>query len=109
MVDVPLTRDEERIDAIEAIEAAFRGLAAQDFEPDRWQRLNLLRAVEDLRNGRYYLAEFTADHAMVPPEHRSDEGLPEEVVLAGLTLDCLLIAFRQAKSLPVLQSPRTCA
>ena len=107
MLYVPVTKDEELIDAVEAIEAAFRGIAAQGFEPDRWQRLNLLRAIEDLRNGRYYLPEFTADHAMVPREQRSDEGLPEEMVLADLTLDFLRAAFQQAKSLPVLQSPRT--
>ena len=107
MVNVPLTKDEEHGDAVEAIEAAFRGLAAQGFEPDRWQRLNLLRAIEDLGHGRYYLAEFTADHAMVPREQRSDEGLPEAAVLADLTLDLLLIAFQQARSLPVLHSPRT--
>ena len=106
MLYVPVTKDEELADAVEAIEAAFRGIAAQGFEPDRWQRLNLLRAVEDLRNGRYFLAEFTADHAMVPREQRSDEGLPEEMVLVDVTLDYLMVAFQRAKSLPVLQYPR---
>ena len=106
MLHVPVTKDEELADAVEAIETAFRGIAAQGFDADRWQRLNLVRAIEDLRNGRCFLAESPADHAMVSREQRSDEGLPEVMVLVDVTLEYLLVAFQRAQSPPVLQYPR---
>ena len=101
-----LTSDEQKAHAIEDIEAAFDLIASEQREPNRWERVHLAQAINDVVDGRYPLAGVVAYKATTPRTERSEEGLPSMDELVDFTLDQLRDLLMQGKAAETRQHSR---
>jgi hypothetical protein len=65
-------RKAEKDSAVAAIEDAIAAIAAQDRQPDLWEKVALVEAISSVTRGAYRLAEAQAEQALVLPSQRSD-------------------------------------
>ena len=98
--------NEEKAHAIEDIAAALDLIASEQREPNRWERLHLAQAINDIVDGRYPVASVVAQKAMTPRGERSDEGVPPMAELVEFTLDHLQDLLRRAMVAETLRYPR---
>ena len=93
MTDVDLylqERKAEKDSAVAAIEDAIAAIAAQDRQPDLWEKVALVEAIGSVTRGAYRLAEGQAEQALVLPSQRSDVfNRPLEPVFDRCDLDLL--------------------
>ena len=94
-------RQQERDQAVEAIEHALSTIEAVDREPDQWERAFLVQAIGWLFRGGYRLATLDAELALTPWSERSSSTLRSDPLVDGCTVSLLRAAFRDAMAEPL--------
>jgi hypothetical protein len=99
-------REQERAEAVEAIELTLSAIEGQHREPDQWERAFLLQAVDWLFRGGYRLATVDAELALTPPNERSRaSNIRPDATLDRCNISVLRAAFRDAAAQPVSDFP----
>jgi hypothetical protein len=99
-------REQERAEAIEAVERALSAIEAQRREPDQWERTLLLQAVSWLFRGGYRIAAVDADLALAPPSERSRaSNLRPDPIVDRCNISVLRVAFQDAAAQPISDFP----
>jgi len=94
-----LQRQQEKDQAVDAIEHALSTIEGQAREPDQWERTLLAQAIGWLFRGGYPLAAIDAGLALTPSRERGD--LRSDPELDRCTMSVLRAAFREAMAAPV--------
>lgn len=99
-------REQERTEAIEAIEYALSAVEGERREPDQWERTFLLQAVDWLFRGGYRLAAVDAELALTPPNERSRAtNIQPDATLDRCNISVLRAAFRDSAAQPIRDFP----
>ena len=94
-------REQERAEAVAAIEYALVTIEGQHREPDQWERAFLVQAVSWLFRGGYRLAAVDAELALTPPSERSRaSNLRPDPLLDRCTVSLLRQAYQEAAAQP---------
>jgi hypothetical protein len=99
-------REQEKRQAVDAIEQALSTIEEQGPEPDQWERTFLVQAIGALFRGGYRLAAVDAELALTPPSERSRaSNLRPDPFLDRCQMSVLRAAFREAVAEPVRDFP----
>jgi predicted nucleic acid-binding protein len=99
-------RENEKAEAVEAIEQALTTIENQTCEPDQWERALLVQAVGALFRGGYRLATVDAELALTPPNERSRAAnLRPDPFLDRYSMSVLRAALREAVAQPLRDFP----
>jgi hypothetical protein len=106
MADHRSEREQERAEAVAAIEGALATIEGQGREPDQWERTFLVQAISWLFRGGYRLAVVDADLALTPPHERSRaSNLRPDPFLDRCNIALLRQAYQEAAAEPLRDFP----
>jgi len=99
-------RQQEKNQAVAAIERALSSIEADAGDPDQWERTFLVQAVGCVFRGAYRLAAVDAELALTPPNKRSPApNLQADPFLDKCDVALLRKGLREAEAEPVKDYP----
>jgi hypothetical protein len=106
MADHRSEREQEKTEAVEAIEHALATIEGQRREPDKWERLFLVQAIGWLFRGGYRLAAVDAELALTPVSERSRaSSIRPDPFLDRCNVSLLRQAYQEAAAQPLTDFP----
>ena len=95
-------REQEKNEAVTAIEITLSTVEKEQREPDHWERAFLVQAIDMLFRGAYGLATVDAELALTPLTERSSKpNLPSDPLFERLLRE----ALREAEAEPLRTWP----
>jgi hypothetical protein len=98
-------REAEKADALAAVDAAIATFDALRCNPDRWERVHLVRALISVFSGCYGIALTDARLTVTPLTQRVEALLPHDPVFDQCDLPMLIQLTKAARAEPVRRFP----